>query len=910
MTMRPLDQEKADQDFSFLLDCFVKVLHDVGSHDVAKAIPWLGDTKSHTAVSTRELAQAMIIVFQLLNIAEENAAVQQRRIADRDPTIRPESGRWRDAIQKLQFAGVTAEEIAAALPQIHVEPVLTAHPTETKRATVLAHYRELYLLLVRRESQRWSPAEQAEIKADIETLLERLWRTGDVFLSKPGVPAEVRNVLHYLVNVFPDVLPVLDNQLRYAWQVAGFDPALLRDTWPRLRFGSWVGGDRDGHPLVTAEITAQTLREMRLQALRLLRRRLRQAASHLSISDMLVPTPPGLTDQIRRMASGLGGRGVQAIARNPNEPWRQALNLMRARLPIDDEPAEAASLVDEPDRYRCASELLNDLREFAGHLRAIGAERLAEAEIRPLMQLVDTFGFHLATLDIRQNSQFHDRALAQLLEVAGLPSDELFDPERRRDLLEREVASPRPFAHPNTPLGQEAAAVVECYRVLAAHIARYGTDGLGPLIISMTRDVTDVLVVYLLAREAGLAYATPEGLVCRLPVVPLFETIEDLEHSPKILADILDHPVTRRSLVVQAQGGELVQQVMIGYSDSNKDGGILASYWALYQAQRAMAKVGRDRGVRIRFFHGRGGTISRGAGPTNRFIAMLPSGSLNGDLRLTEQGEVVSQKYANRLTAAYNLELLLAGTTMHTLLQRHHSEEPHPLEPVIGWLAQQARVAYRDLIERDGFITFFRQATPIDVIEQSRIGSRPTRRTGQATLADLRAIPWVFSWNQARFYLPGWYGVGSALSALQQEDPETWEQLRVEQWRWPLLRYLLANVGTSLQTANRDIMHAYAGLVEDAAIRRQFLELIDAEFARTEAALTAIFGMPIEQRRPRVTATLARRQIGLAPLHHRQIELLVQWRAQKAAGDPAAEATLIDLLHLVNAIAAGLRTTG
>jgi phosphoenolpyruvate carboxylase len=496
--------------------------------------------------------------------------------------------------------------------------------------------------------------------------------------------------------------------------------------------------------------------------------------------------------------------------------------------------------------------------------------------------------------------------------VAGLPTDDLLggDPERRRALLEREIVSPRPFAHPNTPLGPEATAVVECYRVLASHIARYGTSGLGPLIISMTRDVTDVLVVYLLAREAGLAYATPEGLVCRLPVVPLFETIEDLEHSPQILAEILDHPVTRRSLRAQSQNGELVQQVMIGYSDSNKDGGILASQWALQRAQRAMSEVGAARGVRIRFFHGRGGTISRGAGPTNRFIAMLPPGSLNGDLRLTEQGEVIAQKYANRLTAAYNLELLLAGTTTHTLLHRRHPPLPHPLEPVIERLAQQARAAYRDLIEREGFITFFRQATPIDVIEQSRIGSRPARRTGQATLADLRAIPWVFSWNQSRFYLPGWYGVGSALHALRDTDPAVWEELCAAQWNWPFLSYLLANVSTSLLTAHRPTMHAYASLVEDEVLRRDFLTLIDAEFERTVAALEAIFGMPLDRRWPQLAETLARRQIGLAPLHQQQIELLRQWRAQRAVDDPAAETTLIDLLLLVNAIAAGLRTTG
>jgi len=289
---------------------------------------------------------------------------------------------------------------------------------------------------------------------------------------------------------------------------------------------------------------------------------------------------------------------------------------------------------------------------------------------------------------------------------------------------------------------------------------------------------------------------------------------------------------------------------------------------------------------------------------------MLPPGSLNGDLRLTEQGEVIAQKYANRLTAAYNLELLLAGTTTHTLLHRRHPPLPHPLEPVMERLVQQARAAYRNLIERDGFITFFRQATPIDVIEQSRIGSRPARRTGQATLADLRAIPWVFSWNQSRFYLPGWYGVGSALHALRDTDPAVWEELCAAQWNWPFLSYLLANVSTSLLTAHRPTMHAYASLVEDEVLRRDFLTLIDAEFERTVAALEAIFGMPLDRRWPQLAETLARRQIGLAPLHQQQIELLRQWRAQRAVDDPAAETTLIDLLLLVNAIAAGLRTTG
>jgi phosphoenolpyruvate carboxylase len=449
--------------------------------------------------------------------------------------------------------------------------------------------------------------------------------------------------------------------------------------------------------------------------------------------------------------------------------------------------------------------------------------------------------------------------------------------------------------------------------VLVEHIARHGSEGLGALIISMTRSLSDLLVVYLLAREVGLLTDTPGGLACLRPVVPLFETIDDLHRSPDILRAFLNHPLTRRSLALQPHGadGALVQQVMIGYSDSNKDGGIFASLWGLYRAQEKLVGVGQECGVRVRFFHGRGGTISRGAGPTHRFVKSMPRGAIGGDLRLTEQGETIAQKYANRIQAAYHLELLLAGTTRATLMDQYVVEPAHPLEPTMDWLAEQSRQVYTTLIGSEGFIYFFRQATPIDVIEQSRIGSRPSRRTGQQTLADLRAIPWVFSWGQARCYLSGWYGVGSALEALHTNDPETFDMARQHLLTWAPLHYILSNAATSIAAVDLEVMQAYAALVEDDTIRERFMSLILSEYERTRQMLESLYGGPLAERRPNMHSLMQVRRDGLRALHAQQLELLQQWRDLRQAGSNAeADALLPHLLLTVNALATGLGSTG
>jgi phosphoenolpyruvate carboxylase len=484
----------------------------------------------------------------------------------------------------------------------------------------------------------------------------------------------------------------------------------------------------------------------------------------------------------------------------------------------------------------------------------------------------------------------------------------------RLPFLESELNSRRPFLAPGSSIGPEADAVLSCFRVIKEYRDRYGIRGIGSLIISMTRGVADLLLMYLFAREVGLWVETSDGPACELHVVPLFETIEDLEIAPKVVQKYLANIFTRRSLELQREarsGSRLIQQVMLGYSDSNKDSGMLTSQWALHCAQEAIGSVGDAAGVQVRYFHGRGGTISRGAGPTHRFLESLPPHTLRGDVRLTEQGETIAQKYANQNTATFNLEILAAGVTGISLRQKNLREPVDDAASVMGKLSDLSRETYRGLLKMEGFIDFFRSATPIDALELSSIGSRPSRRTGQRSLADLRAIPWVFSWTQSRYYLPGWYGIGSALKGLQANDPAGFDQVVNLRASSPFLRFVLTNAETNISSAERSIMELYADLCpEDEHVKSVFRRVLE-EFDLADQMLKEVLGGDSATRRPRFTMTHEIRADALLALHMQQVTLLREWRGALAADDNAsADRLLVDLLLCINAIASGLRTTG
>jgi phosphoenolpyruvate carboxylase len=911
--------EQIDRDLKFLVGCFREVLVELGHERLAVHLPWIGDPPSDTDVKElpEELGLGFAVAFQLLNMVEESAAASMRRLREMHEGLSAERGLWGSHLSSLKEQSFAAAEITRIMKEIRVEPVLTAHPTEAKRLAVLDQHRALFTILEERTQHQPTPSESDSMRDRTKATLERLWRTGEILLEKPSLTDERRNVLHYLRDVFPRVLPQLDERLSQAWLSVGFDSTELPEPleFPQIRFGTWVGGDRDGHPGVTAEITAETLERLRVNALLVLQRALSELAEKLSLSAWMQAPPSALVEARERSIHALGSDAESVLATNKDEPWRQFIHLMITRLPVVHAPHTLAKLRQHPGVYEKASELFQDLLVLRESLVSVGALRLIERDLRPVERLLDIFGFHLAQLDIRQNSVFHAKALAQLMNAAGIDGsqwEEWLEVERVR-FLEKELRSPRPFLHASASAGPEADAVVGCYRVLAAHIDKYGFDGLGSLIVSMTRRVSDLLLVYVLAREAGLTRTLPDGPVCVLPVVPLFETGEDLAAAPAILQGFLEQPFTRRSLsyLAHIQGRSKVlptQQVMIGYSDSNKDAGILASQLALQKAQARLAALGREAGIRLRFFHGRGGTISRGAGPTHRFLEALPQGSLSGDIRLTEQGETIAQKFGNFATAAYNLELLVAGVTATTLRHSRQAREEDALAPILDQLATTSRKAYRRLLEADGFLQFYRQATPIDALEHSSIGSRPSRRTGQPSLADLRAIPWVFSWNQARYYVPGWFGAGSGLATLDASQRNVLsENIRARAF----VHYVFTNVESSLASSDLELMRAYAGLVKDDEVRSRIFAMIEEEWHLTQRMLQELRGGQMGSRRPRFARTLDLRADALRVLHGQQIHLLSRWRALGQAGDQvAADAMLPQLLLSINAIASGLRTTG
>ena len=898
-----------DDTLSFLVGCLGDALKSLGEDELIPYLPWSGNVPDQDPPDGTQ--QLYSIGFQLLNMVEERVSSAIRR--EREKALGAESirGLWPRALKDMGALGLGPQEILGVLADVDVQPVLTAHPTEAKRASVRERHRALYEELVRNEYPKYTDRERRRIRERIVTSLETLWRTGEIHLVRPDLFRELRDAIHYLRDLFPAALNRLDLHFTEAWRDAGFPLDALRAAGniPRLSFGSWIGGDRDGHPLVTPEVTEKALEMLRRAAWQLLRREVHSVATQLTHSQHLNPVPEALETRIDELTFVLGDEETanDLHDRFHEEPWRHFASLIAARLQRQ---------IDGHAGYVSPAQLGGDLELLASGIRGAGCLLVEEQVIRPLQQKLDIFGFHLATLDVRQNSEFHDKAIAQLLSAAHVADGGNYPSwpeEKRLKFLNHELLSPRPFLHDTARVGPEADLVLDCYRVLVRHRETWGDGGLGALIVSMTRQLSDLLGVFLLTREAGLMDTGDDGLSCPLEVVPLFETMDDLDRSPGILAAFLDHPLAHRSILKRAGTGAPSQQAMLGYSDSNKDCGIFAAQWALHRAQENLTETANDRGIRLRFFHGRGGTISRGAGPTHWFMAALPHGSMSGGFRMTEQGETIAQKYANLANATYNLELLLAGAAITTATHRHTAKVEDPAEEFLPFLADESQAAYQRLLHAEGFIHFYRQVTPIDALENSRIGSRPARRTGGKghSIADLRAIPWVFSWTQARFYMPGWFGTGAALEKLKSTSPERFAALKAALPESTFLSYVFTNVETNLASANLDLMAGYAGLVEDKALRERFMKMIVDEFERTRDLLAELFNGPMEDRRPRMAKTLGIREAPLHVLHRQQIALLREWR-QHVAGENEAEAEAIfpKLLLSINAIASGLRTTG
>ncbi|HEX5385958.1 MAG TPA: phosphoenolpyruvate carboxylase [Gemmatimonadales bacterium] len=852
--------------------------------------------------------QVLGIWLQLLSIAEQNAAMRRRRQVEAERGIEELRGALPQVVTEAATASVTPAEWKALLGKLRVRPVLTAHPTEAKRVTVLEKHRRIYRLLVELESPRWTPRERTQLVRSIRNEIELLWMTGELRLEKPTVEQEVYWALHFFNETLFEAVPALIAKLERALAQAYPDAAL--DVPPFLQFGSWVGGDRDGNPFVTNDVTRGSLGEYRLAALRRYRQRLADLIRVLSISERAVTVPDDFRQALDRMLEA-SGDGVGIAARNPGEVFRQFLSCVIRRLDVTLEAAERYDLSPAAGGYATADELAADLRALERGLAGATDTALAASIVRPVRREIEVFRFSTVRLDVRENTTKLNKALAALWRLrTGESADVAPDPHSPEwgRWVQAELARPRYEELRLSALPPEAAETIGLFRLVSELRDKLDREAFGAFVLSMTHSVSDILGAYLLAKEGGLFPDTASIERCTLPIVPLFETIDDLRRAPAMMRELINIPVVRRSL--REQDG--VQEVMIGYSDSNKDGGFFAANWELYKAQLKLTRLGEELGVPIAFFHGRGGSVSRGGAPTGRAIAAQPAGSIDGRLRITEQGEVVSFKYANRGTAAYQLELLSSAVLEHSLV----SAREQALVPVgefdeaMEAIAGASMAAYRRFVEHPMLLQYYQVASPLEEISLLNLGSRPARRFGAQSLADLRAIPWVFAWSQNRHLIPGWFGMGSGLQTFLEVRGARGEALLRRMFRDSRLFRLTADeVEKTLTQVDLDIAREFAGLQPDAAVRDTVFAMVEEEYHRTvEAVLRVTEGKALAERFPRFLRKLARRLPAINQASRLQIELLRRYRAAESEEERAD--ALQQLLLSINCVAAGFGATG
>ncbi len=869
--------------------------------------------------AARAVAAAFTLYFDLVNLAEETQRVRSLRGRERERHPAPGAESIAEAIQSLKQRGVTTERMAALVHDLRIELVLTAHPTEAKRRTVLSKLQRISNSLRALQSADLLPREHQAHQDTLRAEITALWLTDRARTARPAVTDEVRIALYFVEEIFWEALPRIYADLDAA--LAQHYPSLSAPSrW--LTLASWVGGDRDGNPNVTAAVTAETLRLHRGLAVESHKRTVADLARRLSLNARRVPPPPELRDWLADQYP-LPKHVAYLESRYANEPYRLTLSLLASTLDYaSQEDMTARLLDDQPHIGRI--HLANLATPLDLVARAV-PPRLAQEPLRTVQRQLEIFGLHAARLDLREDSTRLTSTLGEILRALKLDVDfDQKDDSARTATLVSLLEQPRPVAlaaHPGVTA--ETAETWALFRLIARARTVYGHELLGPFIISMARGPADVLTVLLLARWAGCDPG--------LGIVPLFETLDDLDAAPRILAELFALDVYRAHLT----DGE--QMVMIGYSDSNKDGGYLAANWALYQAQEKIAQVCAEHGIKLTLFHGRGGTVARGGGPANRAIRAQPPGTVNGRFRVTEQGEVIAARYADPDLAHRHLEQIVSAVLLASapsegreqlrqgagdnelrppaylpLSEANPAAMPHWRE-TMNTISAAARATYRALVyESPGFMDYWRAATPIDEISRLRIGSRPTaRRSGPLGVYHIRAIPWVFSWMQSRFNLPGWYGLGAALAT--RATSADGGVLREMYAGWPFFRALLDNAEMSLLKADIGIAALYSELVPDRAVAELFFARIQDEYDRTCVAVLAVTGhQELMEGDPVIQRSVKLRNPYVDPLNYIQVEMLRRLRAlsEERQESEEAEAMREVITLTINGIAAGLRNTG
>ena len=868
-----------------------------------------------TSLSTGQtvsVIRAFTYFSHLANLAEDRHHLRRRAIYERAGSA--QEGSIDVAFARLQKAGITPDTIANTLAKAYVAPVLTAHPTEVQRQSILQAERDIARLLAERDDisaraqlfagdkDALTPRQLAANEAQLRARVEQLWQTRLLRHSKLTVADEIENALSYYETTFLHELPKLYASLEEALpgqQVHSF-----------MRMGQWIGGDRDGNPNVTAPTLELALRRQSEVALRHYLNEVHALGAELSMSSLLVKVSPAM--QVLALSS------PDTNSHRQDEPYRRALTAVYARLAATltqltggREAMRHAVVAQNP--YGSAAEFLQDLQTIDASLSRHNGEALAVHRLRPLIRAVQVFGFHLATVDLRQSSDKHEEVLADLLRTARIEDNySSLDEAQRCALLQRLLCDARPLRVVGAQYAPLTASEIAIFEMAHKMLQTYGREAILHYIISHTETVSDLLEVLLLQKEVGLMQGTLDSSTsqAQLIVVPLFETIGDLRAAATIMRDYYAVPGVAQ--LMQRSGGE--QDIMLGYSDSNKDGGIFTSNWELYRAELALVEVfdqlEADYGLRLRMFHGRGGTVGRGGGPSYQAIFAQPPGTVRGQIRLTEQGEVIASKYANPDIGRRNLETLAVAMLEATLLQPTKPATPEFLAAA-QQLSDASMAAYRQLVyETPGFAEYFFTATPIREIAELNIGSRPASRKATQAIEDLRAIPWGFSWGQCRLTLPGWLGFGSAVQAFLEQPGTTREgQLQLLQTmyrQWPFFSTLLSNMDMVLAKSDLALASCYSELVADTALRTRIFDAISTEWQRTVDMLALVTGESDRlASNPALARSIRHRFPYIDPLHLLQVELVRRWRAGQN------DDRLKNGIHIsINGIAAGLRNTG
>ena len=865
------------------------------------------DIRDSTGSQVLYILEAYGIWFQLLSIAEQNTTVQRRRQIEKEYGRERVPGTFAYTFSTAAQHDIPAEELQKVLENSLICPVITAHPTEAKRVTVLEIHRRIYILLKQLELTRWTPQEREDLTLELRNEIDLLWLTGEIRLEKPTVAQEVTWGLHFFTeSLFDGVMKFyseLDRALRQTY------PHFEFDVPPLFRFGTWIGGDRDGNPHVNTEVTAFAIHEGAKTCLKRYRQELIKVGAKLSIASHSVRVPEDFIEALKQKLELLGK--VESLSkRYPGEIYRQYLSCMLRRIDATlehiDNPAKSTIA------YHNAADLSDDLQTLELGLNDSRCEHLSTSNVSPLRHMVNTFGFRTASLDLRENTTVTNGVLAEIWQACYQKTH--FDvPDSKSDewkeWITSELMQPLRVIPNIDVLSEQAQATLAMLEQVKHYRSKLDPNTFGPFILSTTQTSADVLGVYLLAKYVGL-FTDADGLeACRILVVPLLESFEDLKNGPAILNELLAHGFIRRT--IRKHGGS--QEIMVGYSDSNKDGGFLTSNWVISQAQTLIRETGSKHKIPISFFHGRGGSVSRGGAPSGRAIAAQPVGTINGRMRVTEQGEVVSYKYANRGFAEEQMEILASSALTHTLMSGKDLayQTNAELDEVMEALSGTAYVTYRKFIETPGLMEFYQQASPVEELTLMKIGSRPSRRFGASTLEDLRAIPWVFAWTQNRILVPGWYGVGSSFEQLIGIRGELGKELLQELYnKHPLFRLILDSVEKTLLLVDMEVAEKYSELVTNSHYSRTIFSDIRSEYARTMKMILQVTGEErLCDRFPNFKRHFNRRLNSLNQVGIEQAELVKTFRDDQSSVEDRQD-VLVSLLLSINCVAAGIGSTG